>query len=257
MNGQLIYSHNKIVEAKINMELSKELFDMPIIHCFNGDDDLKYEKYLENYLIKINNNGHFQGAVDLINLGIHKAEEIDIDYLIVTAADTWITDKYFADKIINEMKKNNQVLACSSWGTPDNESIFRTGFSLDFFIIDINWQKNSKFFPLNYELYLSKYLEINFALGGTYLIPERAFSYYWLKYWNTKHRDSDLSAFAKLNMRRIIEREPIHSNKFKERKMEWNEIGLYTYHENLDQKKLLSKLKNKIPLGPIAKNFIL
>jgi hypothetical protein len=247
--GHLIYTFNKTLEARINQEISKLIFDFPIIHAFNGIGIAQYEKYLEDTLIEIPNRGHFQGSIDLINKGIEVAESLDIEYLIVTASDSWFTDKEFIFSTIKNMKDNNQYLACCAWGTTLNESIFRVGFSLDFFIIDISWQKQSKLFPIDYENYLSKFLDYNHAMGGTYLIPERAFSYYWLKYWSTKFIDNNLSIEAKNHIHRIIEREPIHDEKYTSRKMSYPEIGLYTFHNAEEQKDILKKLSDTINLG--------
>jgi len=36
----------------------------------NGKKKFGYEPYLEDKFIQIKNNGHFQGAVDLINRGL-------------------------------------------------------------------------------------------------------------------------------------------------------------------------------------------
>jgi hypothetical protein len=205
----------------------------------------------------MNNPGHFEGAVNLINKGILKAQELRFDYLIVTASDTWLTNKNYIDNIIIEMRNNSQYLACSSWGTPENESIFRVGFSMDFFIIDINWQKSTGLFPLDYKSYLDRFIDYNFAMGGTYLIPERAFSYYWLKYWSSIYKDNLLSYQAKKHIRRICEREPIHFDSNWIRKMEWKDLGIYTIHDQKDQKTLVEKLYKDGLISLKSKNLFI
>jgi hypothetical protein len=57
--GHLIYTFNKTLEARINQEISKLIFDFPIIHAFNGIGIAQYEKYLEDTLIEIPNRGHY------------------------------------------------------------------------------------------------------------------------------------------------------------------------------------------------------
>jgi hypothetical protein len=41
--GHLIYTFNKTLEAQINQEISKIIFNIPIIHAFNGIGIVQYE----------------------------------------------------------------------------------------------------------------------------------------------------------------------------------------------------------------------
>lgn len=74
--GILIYTYNRIDDAKINMEIIKNVWqaddyfeNLEIIHAFNGKKEWYEKKYLEDKLVRIRNTWHFQGASDLIDVG--------------------------------------------------------------------------------------------------------------------------------------------------------------------------------------------
>lgn len=165
MIGHLIYTYNRLDDARILQEISKnylsrKLGEIFLIHAYNGKKYFGYERYLEDKLVKMKNKGHFEGASDLINRGISEAEKLpDIDYLIVTASDTWLLDAEYIRKIISEMKNGKKVLATCAWddrGIANYDknfimNLFQIGFATDFFILDMNWQRENKLFPLNFK----------------------------------------------------------------------------------------------------------
>lgn len=257
MIGHIIYTYNKINDARINQELSREVLGgsekfggVYIVHAYNGNKKFGYEKYLEDELINIKNRGHFQGAVDLINAGIKSiSKRKDIRYILVTASDTWFIKREFIENLIERMRKEDKYIAVSAWGISKDDSIFKMGFSQDFFILDLEWNRKSKFYPIDYDKYLDKFLDISHAVGGTFLVPERAVSYYWLRYWYGKgYKDNDLGKMAREKILRIAEREPIHSPDWSKRKMEWPELGLYTWHDAELKQKLLKGIKSNISI---------
>ena len=107
--GFLIYTYNRIDDAKINMEIIRDIWtksklfsDIRIVHAYNGEKEWHPKKYLEDDLIFMKNPGHFQGAAELIDAGIKKFQEKykNIDYVIVTAPDTWLIRPEYINKII-------------------------------------------------------------------------------------------------------------------------------------------------------------
>lgn len=265
MIGHVIYTYNKIDDARINQELSRgvlggseKLGGVYIVHVYNGDKKFGYEKYLEDELVKIKNRGHFQGAVDLINAGIKSiSKRKNIRYVLVTASDTWFIKREFIEDLIEKMQREDKYIATSAWGISKDDSIFKMGFSQDFFILDLEWNKKSKFYPIDYDKYLDKFLDISHAIGGTFLIPERAVGYYWLRYWYGKgYKDNDLGKMAKEKILRIAEREPIHLFDWSKRKMEWSELGLYTWHEADSKQKILKDAKSNIFIGEYGNKLL-
>jgi hypothetical protein len=122
--GVLIYTYNRVDDAKINMEIirnvwekSKYFEDVEIIHSFNGKKEWYSKKYLENDLIITKNSWHFQGASDLIDVGIRmfQRKHKKIDYVIVLASDTWLIKPAYVQSLLERMKKDNLYLATCPW----------------------------------------------------------------------------------------------------------------------------------------------
>ncbi len=250
MIGHLIYTYNKLDDARILQEISKnyltnELGEIYLIHSYNGDDSFGYKQYLENKLIKIENRGHFQGACDLINSGIEEAEKnLEIDYLLVTAGDTWTLKADFIKSIIDKMKAGGKVLATSAW---DNRGLvnydssyvmnpFIMGMATDLFVLDMSWQRKGKLFPLNLETMINKFGEIKLFLTGNEMYLENVMAYSYLSCFRGQNSENHTYKAEMLkHLVQISEREPIHyrdESGFWRRKMDWDDIGLVTYHDN-------------------------
>jgi hypothetical protein len=258
MLAHLIYIYDKIYDAQINQELSRQHFpEAYLIQTCNGPENLNYTPYLEDKTILLPNRGHFRGAVDLINAGVQAAvDNPKTDFLLVTAGDSWFIQPDFVINLIQEMRSAHLPLAATAWGTPTKTDFRQVGLSLDCFVLDLNWQRESGLFPLNYDQFLEKFQDINFGLGGGVLVPERCLSYQWVKFWEGSFQDLDLAKQIRSKLRQITEREPIHNDTWSDRRMAYPEIGLYTFHD-LDQKKaLLHNIKDKMPLGPAMLSFL-
>lgn len=70
MIGCVIYTYNRINDARINQELTREILGKSkklggvfIVHAYNGEESFGYQRYLEDKLITLKNRGHFKGAV--------------------------------------------------------------------------------------------------------------------------------------------------------------------------------------------------
>lgn len=244
MLGHLIYNYAHLDDVRIQQEISKKLYvenfgGAYLTHAYNGKRNFGYKKYLEDKFIKLNNRGHFQGAADLINAGLNfftKNKITGLDYVLVTAADTWLLDVKFLHKLIKEMKEENKILAASSWGRsvkPEKP----TGFSLDFFIIDINWNRKAKLFPLNYEGFVKKFEDFFYMLY-TQPVLESCFQYNFQKYFAKNYKDNEIWLQREKSFRRIVEREPVH-DKNGQRQGSWPKIGLYTDPRAKEKKEVL------------------
>lgn len=248
MLGHLVYNHNHLDDARIQQEISKNLYAQKldktyVVHAYNGEPAFGYKKYLEDKLIKIKNREHFQGAADLINAGLKFFTEHKIPglkYVLVTAADTWALNTQFLAKCLQEMKARGQVLAACSWGKavyPEPPA----GLSTDFFIIDIEWNRKAKLFPLNYENFKKKFADF-FYVQYRQPTVEYALQYAFQNYFATTYLDNEVWRQRNKSLRRIQEREPIHTLKGN-RRDNWPKIGLYTSPEPKEKKAILKKLK--------------
>lgn len=256
MIGHLIYTYNRLDDARISQEISKnylakKLGDIFLIHAYNGKKSFGYEKHLEDKLVRMKNKEHFEGASDLINKGIAEAEKIQaIDYLIVTASDTWLLNAEYIKKIISEMKSENKVIATCAWddrGIADYDknffmNLFKIGFATDFFILDMKWQKENKLFPLNFKSISKKFDDIKIFLTGNRVFLEDVLAYSYAKLF-MKKRKNDHKAYKNSMIKalhKMSERERIHfidENGIWKRKMEWPDLGIYTYHDEDVSKK--------------------
>lgn len=256
MLGHLIYSYNHLDDARIQQEISKNFYSkffngVYVVHSHNGKKFFAYQEYLEDKLIKIKNKGHFAGAADLINKGIdyfNKNKIKNLKYVLVTAADTWMLDVSFLKSIIKRMEKEKKVLAVSSWGTVVYPEKIR-GFSSDFFIINIEWNRKTKILPFSYSEFVEKFFDI-FSLNYSIPTLEGAFQYYYAKYFLDNFKDNEIWQNRDGKLLRIIEREPVHNKDIKNKKMKlgerfpsWPKIGLYTNPYPKEKQQILKKLK--------------
>jgi hypothetical protein len=252
--GVLIYTYNRVDDARINMEIirnvwekSKHFEDVEIVHAFNGKKKWYSKKYLENKLVAIKNSWHFQGAADLIDAGMRKFKE-DVDYVIVLASDTWLIDPAYVKNLLEKMAKEKLYLATCSWGLPERNDLRDVGMAVDFFIVDLKWAKKYGMFPLNYGEFYKKYADlILYQSGGTVMFEKvvltrfvKAVGREWGLSGSTRKR-----AFGKMLI--LKDREPVHSRIRKDglwvRKMYWPKMGLLTHHDPLPKKKILKAEK--------------
>ncbi len=232
--GHVVYTHGKTDDARILMEVSRlhlgrggRFEGVRIVHAFNGAPRFAWAPGLEDELVVRANRGHFRGAVDLINAGLAALEaRPGVRWALVTASDTWPLDRGFLEGLVDRMRSGARVLAASAWARHEEEPIFRAGMSLDFFLLDLDWNREARLFPLDYEGYVERFQDLHFSLGAEQILPERSLAYAWLKHWSRTHPDNDLSAAAHGRLLRIVEREPIHAPDWT-RRQAWPELGLH------------------------------
>jgi hypothetical protein len=266
--GVLVYTHNRTDDARINMEIirniwkkSKYFQNVKIVHCFNGKRKWYPEKYLEDELIIQKNSWHFQGAADLIDAGISKfyKKYRNIDYLIVFAADTWLIDPNYLENLLTKFWKKKSVLATCRWGLPRRNDFSDVGMALDFFIIDLAWAKKYKMFPIGYKDFFDKYSDLILYQKGGNVALEKLLLARYIKAVSREEKSGGVARKNALDKIFIIkDREPVHSFINKEgfwiRKMYWPKMGLLTHHDPLSKKKILKQ--KKIGTGTNIKKLI-
>ncbi len=263
MIGHLIYNYEHLDDCRIQQEISKSVYakafgGVHLVHAYNGKVSFGYQPYLEDKFIKISNRGHFQGASDLINTGLayfNNARIKGIRYVLVTAADTWLLKINFLKKLIEEMETDHRLLAASSWGISKAPEKM-TGFSTDFFIIDIDWNRKAKLFPFDYQKFKNKFADI-FYLQYAQPTLEAAVQYQYQKYFADRFDDNDVWHERNRGLRRIVEREPVHKSinpLFRGRIPSWPTIGLYTSPEPAEKRRALKRLG--FAVGPYSEKLI-
>jgi hypothetical protein len=250
--GVLIYTYNRVDDAKVNMEIirnvwkkKKSLSDVHIIHAFNGEKQWYPKKYFENRLITIKNSWHFQGASDLIDAGMRAFEkEKHIDYVIVLASDTWLVKPDYVERLIHRMRTGEYHFGTCAWGIPERNQMHDVGVAVDFFIIDLKWANATKMFPLRYGAFQKKYEDLLLYHGGSSTHLEKLLFARYLQ--ATNREGGNVGSLRKQAFEKILrlkEREPIHPKKGSwTRTMYWSKMGLLTHHDPVTKKKLLKQL---------------
>ncbi len=268
--GCLIYTHDRTDDALILMEIirrhwSKFFPKVYITHCFNGKKSWYPKKYLEDKLICQNNPGHFAGASNLVDAGMTHFMKVGkkekIEYVVVLAADTWLLKPNYLLQMIKNMQDGQKVLATTPWGMPGDD-LKNKGFAGDFFVVDLEWTKRNKFFPINYQKFYDKYIDLIRYQGKANVSYEDL-----LKANFIKAATNDFLGKSDVKLRQYIldkillikERMPVHykidQKGFWLRQHEWPEIGLYTDHEPTGKQKILQKMKLD-NIGPNTKKLI-
>lgn len=253
--GVLIYTYNRVDDAKVNMEIIRNVWaknnslkEVKIVHSYNGNKQWYPKKYLEDRLVVTKNTWHFQGASDLIDAGMKVfANDKQIDYVIVLAADTWLIKPEYVDHLIKKMQKETSYLAACSWGLPERNDIVDVGVSMDFFVVDMKWARKSKLFPIKFKEFYDKYEDLFLYQRASNVMLEKLFLARYLKAMNRVEGSVELfrkKAFKSLF--RLKEREPVHVKIDEKgnwiRTMYWPKMGLLTHHDPAPKKKILKKL---------------
>ncbi len=110
----VISTYNRVIDAKVQMELVRNLWhkekilkNITIYHLFNGKKEWYPKKHLENFLIRCKNPGFYEGAGLLIDTGIEKIlkSKKKFDFIIVSSADVWLIKPVLLAKILKQMDK--------------------------------------------------------------------------------------------------------------------------------------------------------
>ncbi len=254
--GFLIYTYNRVDDAKINLEIVRGLWEksklfsrITIVHAYNGKKAWYPKKYLEDDLVVIKNTGHYQGAAQLIDAGIARFQKKypAVDYVIAVSADTWLIKPNYVNKVIAKMHKQELRWATCSWGLPGRNDIADVGSAVDFFIIDLRWAKEYRMFPLNYAEFDKKYSDL-FLYNGRKVSLEKLIFARYLRAIYRQYQDNNMlrqTGLAKIF--KFTDREPVHKSVDKDgfwiRKMYWPAMGLLTHHDPSFKKAILKKSK--------------
>lgn len=257
--GCLIYTHERVDDARINMEIIRSLWkqssnfsSLAIIHSYNGKKVWYPKKYLEDLLIRQPNNpGHYQGASELIDAGISMFQKKypQIHYVVVLAADTWCLKPQYVAHVIRVMQQNGQVLATCPWGLPVRYKENSVGMATDFFIIDTHWAKRYHFFPLRYAEFFRQYQELFSYLrpGSNVSLEKIALARFHDASFREHNDNLHRKELAEQSMYILKERMPVHSSKNAKgywiRKFYWPQIGLITHHQPNLKQKILRRVK--------------
>jgi hypothetical protein len=260
--GALIYTYNRTDDARINMEIIRNLWckndmlkDVVMVHSYNGKNDWWPEKYLEDELVRLDNPGHFLGAELLLDEGVkYFADKYPgIEYVVMLASDTWLVKPDYVANMIASMQRESKYLATCAWFTAKRKNIWGRGFALDFNVFNRPWASRYGLFPVRFSEFVQKYSEC-FLYEDKVVSPEFVFA---LRFRQAIERSESvpseilLKHIAEKRMHRMIEREPVHFGKsfFRKksgRKSYWPHIGLLGHHDPEPKRAILKQIDTYI-----------
>jgi len=259
--GYLIYTFDRVWDARIQMEIVRSLWEkvfgkIYLIHAYNGKKSWYPEKYLEDKLIRQNNPGHYEGAANLIDAGIRELLKQKFDWLIVSAADTWLIKPKYIQNKIKKMEADDNVFFACPWGTPTRNNPRELGISADFFILKADWEKKNKMFPARYGSFKKKYLDLARYLGARNISYEKLLFAIFVSACAKEDpmNNNQLRFTVRKRLLLFEERIPIHKDEDWNRFMQWPKIGLYTDHDLKYKKEML--IKKGLNLGKYSKKLI-
>ncbi len=257
--GVLLYTYNRIDDARINMEIIRNLWkqngllkDVVIVHSFNGLKEWWPEKYLEDELLYLENPGHFTGAELLMNEGMRCFSEKypDVDYVITLASDTWCLKPVYLADIIKNMQGEEKYLATCAWGTKERNNMWDIGMALDLNILDLKWMMQYKVFPLRFVEFVEKYSEI-FHYRDEIIYLERVFALRFkqaILNFVMLPSENLIRRVAEAYVYRMVEREPMERARYS------SKTGIIGCHEPEPKRKILKKMK--LNLGIFTKKIL-
>lgn len=250
----VLYTYDRTDDVRVNQEIIRYIwpcdqFNIKIIHCFNGQKKWYPEKYLEDDLVRLKNSGHFQGAAELIDAGIAivSRKYSNFDYVVVLAADTWLIKADYITRVITEMQKGGKYLATCPWGLPERNKLFEVGMAVDFYVLDYQWSKKQKMFPIRYADFYRKYGElIVYQFGGNVMLEKLTLARFMQAIVREFPDNNGMRSRTLEKMRVLSEREPVHSHIAEGnwiRTHYWPKMGLLTHHDLLPKQQIIKKFK--------------
>lgn len=254
----LIYTYDKIEEACIQMEIirnirSKHFMDIKIIHTYNGDKKSYTKKYLEDDLIYLDNPWHYEWAANMMDKGIEKLLEYNLDYLIINASDVW---RILPEKIVNilsKMEEEGKILWSCPWWFPDQKDRRWVWLACDTFFLNAKREKENKVFPLNHKKFYNQYIDLIRYMGKNNVLVEALLASRYITACSNIKKDTQLWSYANESIHILKERMPVILS-HTERKYNVPEIWLYTDH-NIKTKKKILKDHNIENIGIYTKKF--
>lgn len=248
--GYIIYTYDRIHDACIQMEIVRWLWEkvfwkIHIIHSYNGDPSWNFQ-YLEDEIITMENPWHFEGAANLIDKWIERAKTMDLDYIVVSASDTWMMKLDFILSKLEEMRKDGKALLTCPWWYPGFNNPQDVWMATDFFIIDANWEKKNNIFPLRYASFRDKYQELLRYLWRWNVMVERLFFSRYLDACAKYVSENELKKYALSKLMIFEERMPVHADSSWNRKSEAEEIWLYMNHEIQEKIKAINPVIDEL-----------
>lgn len=250
----VITTFNKVEESYIQMEIIRNLrtsfFDsIYIIHVYNWEWTI--DKYLADELIQIPSGiSPHTWAADLIDTWAAAILAHDIDYIYFGSSDTWRTQPKVVSNILSDLKKSGKPYAgCTRW-RPEQTNRRICWLSTDTFFMDANRARRNKMFPLNYQEFKDKWLEVLTYIWHSNILVEALFA---ARYVQARWRETyDWHTRIKAN-NGILEIKQRLPAMFSWSERHWNtpEIWLYCDHD-LAVKKEMLKTK-KLFLWPYSK----
>ncbi len=267
--GVVIYTHNRVDDARINMEIIRSLWTtsglfktpIPIVHAFNGDKQWWPKRYLEDVLVRQKNPGHFQGASELIDAGLSRMHKQfpDVSYVLVLAADTWMTKPSAAARILSTMVREQQYLATSAWNAPKHLEMKEVGIATDCLFLHLPWAYRFGMLPIGYEEFWNRHSEmILYAGANSVMLEKLAFARFKQALWRDPSLKLSMLHKIRARLLELRERGRVHARIRRdgtwERTHHFPKIGLLTHHDAIAKHRIFKNVKNVS--GPTIERFL-
>ena len=240
--GVLIYTYDRVDDAKINMEIVRSEWDRNpligkaiIVHAYNGRREWYARQYLEDRLVRTDGNpGHFRGAAELIDAGMSSFSSAypEVEYVVVLASDTWLIRPDYLASMVETMYQKELRLASCAWGLPDRNDPFVVGLATDFFIVDHAWARNYQMFPI-----------VDSDFKARHSVERLVLSRFLEAVSREREGKADTGEIELSSLLRITDREPVHSEIDRDgswrREHYWPTMGLLTHHDPAEKRRIL------------------
>lgn len=239
----LITTYNKLEEAYIQMEIIRKLrtpfFDeIYIVHWYNWEWEI--EKYLADEVFYSDNPTGYTWAANMLDKGMKILSKHDLDYIYVGGSDCrWIKPETIV-KILTTMKEKDKIIAwCPRWGK-NQWNWKQVGLSTDTFFIDAKREKENNIFPLNYQKFYDKYIDILNYLWHSTVTVELLFSKKYIEACSRIVKDNAIKRYTDDKLLILQERMPVI---LLDGTRNYNsiELGMWTDHDITIKKNLLKE----------------
>jgi hypothetical protein len=170
----VVSTHDRVEYARVNMEIIRATWPellgrVLLVHAYNGPG--KCEPYLEDLTVQIPRGpSHYTGAAELIDAGSAaiSSQYPEVQYVVYLASDTWLYRPAALRHIVDDMRARALKIATTPFGVADDaHGVSRergdphllpgTGFTTDFFVIDLPWAVKFGMLPLDLSGFVDQY----------------------------------------------------------------------------------------------------
>jgi len=145
--GIACYDRNE--DVKFSEEIIKYSFknhDYKICVYYNGKKE--WDNYLEDILIKDEPERTQKGCLNGINKTWKEVSNSGCEILLYMQANVLILKEEWVDRALEKMEREGKPFSAFQQGYPETHTGHFDNFSVEAFLVDIEWAKKTKFLPI-------------------------------------------------------------------------------------------------------------